>query len=145
VSSEAVNQATRREWRELGFFYDRDDDSKSWRIVGEADGLRAFAKIVSKYAANPKNEMLSEHEHFGPYMYLEVGTWSEPQITDHWIAGPLLNLASLASFIEDTSRTIKIGKSVSLRSVFSPESPYDLVLELRDKDFDPALEDKQCW
>jgi len=37
VPSEAVNEATRRQWRDLGFFYDRDDAAKSWRIVGTAE------------------------------------------------------------------------------------------------------------
>ena len=34
VSNEAANEATRRAWRALGFFCDRNDAAKEWRIVG---------------------------------------------------------------------------------------------------------------
>ena len=37
---------TREEWRELGFFYDRDDDAKEWRLRGSRDGLRRFARLA---------------------------------------------------------------------------------------------------
>jgi hypothetical protein len=72
-----VKDDTRREWRELGFFYDRDDVSKEWRLVGSREGLRHFAGLLRAYVADPRNEMKSEHEHYGPYMYLEVMTWPE--------------------------------------------------------------------
>jgi hypothetical protein len=140
-----VNEATRREWHELGFFYDRDDHSKSWRIVGTVAGLGAFAKLVRAYASEPKHAPLSEHEHFGPYMYLELGTWTEPEITDHWIAGPRTAMDSLAQLIERSILGLAVGGSASLREAFAPRSAYDLVLELRGEPFDPASEDKECW
>jgi hypothetical protein len=34
MPSEATNRATRREWRELGFFYLRDDRTKVWTLAG---------------------------------------------------------------------------------------------------------------
>jgi len=43
MPSEATNNATRREWRELGFFYDRDDENKVWRLTGSRAGLLRFA------------------------------------------------------------------------------------------------------
>ncbi len=78
-------------------------------------------------------------------MYLEIGTWAEPEITDHWIAGPLPNLASLASLVESGVRELEVGATLSLRSAYAARSPYDLVLELRADDFDPAEEDAACW
>jgi hypothetical protein len=145
VPSEAVNETTRREWRDLGFFYDRDDNSKAWRIVGTRAGLVAFGRALSHYASNPKNDAVSEHQHLGPYMYLEIGTCAEPEITDHWIAGPLQNLASLASLVERGARELNVGAALSLRSAYAPRSPYDLILELRADGFDPAKEDAACW
>ncbi len=145
MATEAVNEATRREWRKLGFFYDRDDHAKSWRIIGTAAGLGAFTKLVRAYASEPKHDALSVHEHFGPYMYLEIGTWRESEITDHWIAGPRTALGSLAQLIERSIQELPVGGLVSLREAFAPRSAYDLVLELRAESFDPAREDKECW
>ena len=145
MPSQKLNEATREEWRALGFFYDRDDDSKRWRVVGSVDGLRKFAELIRDYANNPKNDSLSQHAHFGPYMYLEIGTWSQPEINDHWIAGPLQDLSSLASAIKNAVGHAKVGQCVSMREGFAANSPYDLVLEMRDKLFDPAEEDPQCW
>ena len=88
---------------------------------------------------------MSEHEHFGPYMFLEIGTWSQPEITNHWIAGPLKDLSSLASLIESVADTSPVGERVSLRRLFAAESPYDLIVEVKDDAFDPAREDPQCW
>ena len=145
MPSAETNEATREEWRDLGFFYDRDDASNSWRIAGTVHGLRKFARLVREYALNPRNESLSEHEHFGPYMFLEIGTWSQPEITSHWIAGPLKDLSSLASLIESVADTSSVGERVSLRRLFAAESPYDLIVELKDDAFDPPREDPQCW
>ena len=145
MPSEAVNESTRREWRELGFFYERDDAAKLWRIVGSAEGLRKFAKLLAAYASESKHAALSEHAHFGPYMYLEIGTWHEPEITDHWIAGPLSDLTSLAQYVQRSITSLRIGGSTSVRSAFAPESPYDLLLELRGEPFDPARGDRECW
>jgi hypothetical protein len=39
MPSEATNRATRREWRELGFFYLRDDRTKVWTLAGSRAGL----------------------------------------------------------------------------------------------------------
>ena len=74
MPSTDINEMTQREWRELGFFYDRDDDAKEWRLIGSKEGLRQFAHSMQEYAANPGNDLISEHEHFGPYGYLKVGT-----------------------------------------------------------------------
>lgn len=145
MPSEQVNEATRKEWRELGFFYDCDATMKSWRIVGTPVGLRKFARLVREYASNPKNESPSEHEHFGPYQYLEIGTWHHPEITDHWIAGPLKTLSALASLVEKTTERLKAGERASLRQDFAPASPYDLIVEVREETFDPAKADAECW
>jgi len=145
MPSAETNEATRGEWRDLGFFYDRDDASKSWRIAGTVHGLRKFARLVRDHALNSKNDSLSEHEHFGPYMYLEIGTWSHPEITSHWIAGALRDLSTLASLIESIADRSPVGERVSLRHLFAPESPYDLIDEVQDEAFDPAREDPQCW
>jgi hypothetical protein len=143
VPSQATNEATRREWRDLGFFYDRDDARRKWRIVGSRNGLLAFARLLQRYASNPRNEGLSEHDHFGPYMYLKIGTSNVPEITDDWIAGTQQDLLHLSSIVEGKLRDAKQGDQIALRDTYAPTSPYELVLEVCEDGFDPVRADEQ--
>jgi hypothetical protein len=145
MPSPEINEITRREWRELGFFYDRDDLAKEWKLSGSKSGLRSFAATLKRYAEDPRNELVSEHEHLGPYMYLEVGTWASPEITEHWIAGPLPELYKVALAIEAWLDSASVGERISLRSTFAPLSPYEFVLEVHADSFDPATADLGCW
>jgi hypothetical protein len=133
-----VKDDTRREWRELGFFYDRDDASKEWRLVGSRAGLRRFSDLLRVYVGDPRNEAKSEHEHYGPYMYLELMTWPEADIDDHTIRGPLTALEHLASLVEARIGAMKPGANVRIRDDFAAGTSYALVLDLRDDDFDPS-------
>ena len=145
MPSEKTNQATRREWRELGFFYDRNDDEKEWLLRGSRAGLLRFAQILRDYSENPANRGISEHDHLGPYMYLEIGTWSEPTITDHWIAGTLDELRRLSTLIQEVVVPAKEGDLLRFRDAYAPNAPYELVLELCADAFDPAVADPACW
>lgn len=115
MPSAEINETTQREWRELGYFYDRDDDAKEWGLIGSKAGLRQFATAMQEYAETPGNELISEHEHFGPYRYLEVGTWATPEITDHWIAGPLSEIRKLAHTVISRLDKMSVGDSIQLR------------------------------
>lgn len=138
------NETTRQAWRELGFFCGRNDAAKEWRIVGSVKGLRKFAAEIRKYASNQANDRLSEYTHFGPAMNLELGTSHQPEITEQWIGGPLMDLLRLATFIERSVQDNVVGKSIALRSNFSPMAPYELILDVRDDAFDPASADSTC-
>src|ERR1700730_6781872 len=100
MPSDATNRATRREWRELGFFYDRDNQTKVWKLTGSRAGLLRFRDALLAYVADPRNALKSEHEHYGPYAYLELMTSPEAGFDDHAIRGPLADLGRLASIIE---------------------------------------------
>jgi len=78
-------------------------------------------------------------------MSLEIGTSVQPERTNHWIAGPLKDLSTLASSIESVADTSPVGERVSLRRLFATESPYDLIVAVKDDAFDPDREDPQCW
>lgn len=143
MPSKQTENATRRQWRELGFFYDRDDVEKRWRIVGTRAGLHRFCDELLTFAENRLNEPESEHIHLGPYLYLELGSWPTPQITDHWIAGPLWTLRELAHAARSRVDSAGVGAMLSLRDAFAPDAPYDLILELRADGFDPAMEDSE--
>ena len=144
MPSEVTNEATRRAWRELGFFCGLEKAAKEWRIVGSVKGLRKFASEIRKYASNPANDRLSEYTQFGPAMNLEVGTSHQTEITEQWIGGPLVDLLRLAKLIERSAQDNVVGKRIALRSNFSPMAPYELVLDVRDDAFDPASPDPTC-
>lgn len=141
MPSEATNRATRREWRELGFFYDRDDENKVWTLTGSRAGLLPFRDVLLSYVADPRNALESEHEHYGPYSYLTVMTWPESGFDDYAIRGPVADLARLSALIEAKLATARPGSTIRIREEFAPDSPYALVLDLREDGFDPAAPD----
>ena len=136
--SEATNSATRREWQALGFFYDRDDAARTWRIVGSIAGLRAFVELLQAYCREPRNAGLGEHDHYGPYMYLKIMTWHDAGISGNAIHGSLDDLRRLAGLIEQRLREATPGDTLAVGKTYVPECEYDLVLEIRDAGFDPA-------
>jgi hypothetical protein len=137
---ERIKEETRSEWRELGFFYDRKESSKEWLLVGSRTGLRRFAALLRAFVAD-RNEMKSEHEHYGPYMYLEVMTWPDAGIDRQSIHGSLKDLGRLAELVEEQLAGLTPGRSLRIREEFAPTAEYTLVLELRDDSFDPASAD----
>ena len=112
MPNEATNEATRCAWRALGFFCDRNDAAKEWRIVGSVKGLRKFASEIRTYASNPAHDRPSEYTHFGPAMNLEVGTWHQTEITEQWIGGPLVELLRLATLIALRANLLSVQKQV---------------------------------
>ncbi len=138
---QATNQATREEWRQLGFFYDTRDAPPCWRLVGSASGLANFVKVLDEYVRDPRNETLSEHAHYGPYMYLKVQTAESPEIDSNGIRGSLADLARLRDLIASGLRNLRIGESLVIGSEYSPSVRFSLHLELREAGFDPASAD----
>ena len=143
MAGDATNKVTRLEWRELGFYYDRDDQTRVWKLTGSRAGLLRFRDALLDYVADPGNASKSEHAHYGPYGYLEVMTWPDAGFDDHSIRGPLVDLARLAKLVEAKLAAMRTGSSVLIREEFAADSPYALVLELREDGFDPATADPQ--
>jgi len=141
MPSDATNESTRREWRQLGFFYDRDDEAKVWKITGSRAGLFKFRDALLDYVANPLNNSKSEHEHYGPYGFLEIMTWPEPGFDEHAIRGSLADLARLAKLVEVKVNFSQPKSDIFIKEEFAVNSPYALVLEFREDGFDPASPD----
>jgi hypothetical protein len=141
MPSDATNDATRADWRELGFFYDVDHECRQWRLVGSRRGLLGFAQLLDRYVADPANRLESEHEHYGPYMYLEVMTAKTPGIDGHSIHGTLADLTRLASITRTRISDTQPGQSVVIKDDYAVEAQYSLVLQLRPGDFDPSSAD----
>ena len=137
TTTSEMNNVTRREWRELGFFYDCDDNAPRWRLVGSYAGLLKFAEILDAYASNSRNKPLSEHEHYGPYFYLKLMTWEEPEITNSAICGTLADFQRLATMIRE-----KLSSSIA-GSIFVLSDEYvagsgTIEFDVREDGFDPA-------
>ncbi|MEI8227883.1 MAG: hypothetical protein WCH77_06425 [Planctomycetota bacterium] len=141
MPSEAVNAMTREEWRELGFFYDRDDTKKCWRLVGSKEGLARFSDLLRAYAANPRHDAKSEHDHFGPYMYLKVMTWPEAGIDANAIRGTLGDLLRLATLVDEWLATASPGDTENLAPRYAATCAYALEVIVKADGFDPVSED----
>jgi hypothetical protein len=126
----------------LGFFYDLDDETKEWRLTGSRKGLMAFSRLLADYSAKPSNDSLSEHDHFGPHMYLEVMTWDKANITSHAIEGTLADIARLAGIVERSLDLVQSGR-IFIREEYTPDAEYSIVLDVREDGFDPASLDPQ--
>ena len=139
--SEATNQATRTEWRNLGFFYEVNELERHWRFIGSRAGLGRFAELLDRYCADPDNSASSEHVHYGPYMYLEVMTWPDAGIDGDSIHGSLDDIARLAQLIRHQLERVRPGDTFRLGKGFAVDCEYDLVLEVKNDGFDPAEAD----
>ena len=134
---------TREEWRELGFYYETDDERKQWRFVGSRDGLLGLPSLLDQYISDPRNASKSEHDHYGPYMYLKVMTWSEPGIDEQSIHGKLDDLARLGHLIRSRIQKQIPGSQVVIGSEYAPDVKYSLLFEIMKDDFDPASADPE--
>jgi hypothetical protein len=144
VPSRETNAATRREWRELGFFYDRDDQAKKWRIVGSASGVKKFSGLLRRYVAEPRHAQVSEHDHFGPYMYLKIRTGTEPQLDSNAISGRIQDLAKLADLVDARVAASRQGERLVVGPEYAATSEYILEIEIREEGFDPSAADLEC-
>jgi hypothetical protein len=144
MASPTTNKRTRREWRELGFFYDRDDDAKCWLVKGSGAGVLAFVTLLRAYGRNPRNGALSEHEHYGPYQYLKFMTWTGPRLDGHAIQGRLDDFDRLAGLVESKLRAVGVGAVFEIGTEYSSASEYVLRVQVAEDGFDPAAADPSC-
>ncbi len=139
--SETTNQHTREEWRELGFFYETQDAPHCWRIVGSKSGLGNFVKLLDEYVRDPRNEAISEHKHYGPYMYMKVVTSESATIDRDSIRGSMADLGRLRDLVANKLRDVQTGGSLVLGPEYSASVTFPLHFEVREAGFDPASAD----
>ncbi len=143
VYSKATAQATAEEWRALGFYYESDDDKREWRFVGSKAGLHNLVDLLYEYASNPANMLISEHQHYGPYMYLKIATASDFGVGEDGIRGTLANLRDLGRQITEKIESAEPESTVVLTPAGASPSGYRLVVDGRQEGFDPASADPQ--
>jgi hypothetical protein len=142
--SKATNALTREEWRELGFFYDMNKEQRFWRVRGSVQGLLGLCRMLRDYARDERNFHLSEHEHYGPYMYLELMTWTEPKFDHHAWSGRLEDFVRLATVIEGKLAGARPEDVFIIDAEYSDRNEYTLRIEVADDAFDPASADPYC-
>jgi hypothetical protein len=142
--SPELRAQTIADWNDLGFWYDVTPEN-GWIIRGSRVGLEKFAAVLNAYAADPRNNVLSEHDHFGPYMYLKVVTWSSPEVNRDGIYGTLPDIIRLAALICEHLLSCKPGDSFALAQAFSTASSTELTLICEPESFDPGAYDAQFY
>ena len=80
-----IDEMLRKEWRELGFYYDQNAEKQQWQFFGSKKGLLNFINCIDEHIAFQKS--LSDDSHFGPYDYLKLMTWDKPYIDFKLFAG----------------------------------------------------------
>ena len=140
--SKTTNEATRQEWRDLGFFYDVIEDRREWLIRGDRNGLLRFADLLSDYSANSRNASLSEHDHYGPYSYLKIVTWSSADINRHDIRGTIEDLKNLGQVVREAMKCT-VSNEFVVREAFAPGALYSIRFMLEPDGFDPSSADIQ--
>jgi hypothetical protein len=143
MPTELTNEATLLDLRELGFFYDQDEAKNSWRLVGSKSGLGQFPKLLREFAANPARTSISQHDHYGPYMYLKVMTWDSAGIDENSIRGTIVDLKRLALLVDNQLANAKEGDVFLIRQEYDSKSMWSLRFEVRDDTFDPVSEDPE--
>ena len=137
-----IVEYNKTEWRELGFYYDREDKTKEWLFQGDRKGLLKLANLFRNYGKKEKNRSQFEHDHYGPYMYFKLQTVLEEKGFDkNAIYGDLEDIIELGDIVERKVKKMNIGDNESLRSEYCPESDYDLKLILEPDGFDPVSAD----
>ncbi|MCI5142779.1 MAG: hypothetical protein D3909_13850 [Candidatus Electrothrix sp. ATG1] len=141
MTSDSTKQSIIQDWEELGFFYDVDDKKKEWIFIGSLYGLSKFPQLLADYVADYRNEMLSEHEHYGPYMYLKIVTLENAEIGRRHIGGPLESLANLKRVFEKKLANAKIGDTLVIGPEFCDTPKYSIKILVKKDNFHPAEED----
>jgi len=141
--SEETNRATREEWRELGFYYVTEEEPPGWRFVGSSTGLERLVSLLDEYVRDSRKTTVSEHEHYGPYMYLKVQTSEAPEIDSHSIRGSLADLARLRDLIAGALRAHGPGQSFVIGPEYAESVTFPLRFQVREAGFDPAVADPE--
>ena len=143
MTAPSVNELVRNEWRRLGFYYDRDDDTREWKLTGPRHGLLNFSRLLIRYADNPQNDAKSEHDHFGPHMYLKIMTWPDAGIGRNAIHGTLDDLRRLGCILRDAISGMEVGEVARIQTQFVADAEYTIVLIASSDAADPSSMDPQ--
>ena len=141
ATTSEMNEVMRRGWRDLGFYYNYDESTSQWQLVGSETGLAKFAELLMSYATDSRHEPISEHKHYGPYFYLEFMTWEERKMTDHAICGTLADFRDLSAIVRRKLSLSGAGSNFSIGDEYVPGTKTTIHFDVREEGFDPASAD----
>jgi len=138
-----IDEMLRKEWRELGVYYETDSVTKEWKIYGDRNGIGNLARIILEYCKIDSSSVISEHMHLGPYCYLKIMTWDEAFINLDVIAGTIEDLKKLSGLIKDKVENTKTGDSFSIDKEFADNNEAKITFKVMADNFDPVTMDEQ--
>ena len=97
-----------------------------------------FHDILIDYVRDPQYNDISAHEHYGPYMYLEIMTWAKPGVNNHSIHGSKEDLQRLAEIFTSKLSETSVGHHFVIGSDYADDSEYSIFVEVKEEGFDPA-------
>jgi len=140
MTSAQIKEIT-EEWHELGFHYSYDESSARWIISGSRAGVLKFRDLLVEYSQDKQREMISEHEHYGPYAYLKVTTRDKAFINSDAIHGTLNDIARLGKIVEQRLAQCKVGDTLIIDKEYSLINEAVIELKIQTDEFDPVALD----
>lgn len=139
------DELDRQAWKELGFYYEYDDEKTEWHICGDRMGLEKFGRVIVAYCTSPENREVSEHMHLGPYQYLKIVTWSEPKITEQGLFGSLEDLERFTHILRTKLELTKANDMFVIDEDYSKENTSRMLVHIMEEGFDPSSMDRATW
>lgn len=140
--SKSLAESTRSAWESLGFFYDYDESSRTWVVRAHRRGMDRLCEELRRYASDPRNADISEHEHYGPYSYLKFVTWTEPKVVADGIYGRVEDFDRLAQLIARAIVSARPGDRIRIDEAYAAANEAKLNLVLEPDSFDVASADQ---
>lgn len=131
-------ESTRRDWRELGFFYLSDYFGQVWHLHGSLEGLGKFADRLESYAHSSDAALNRGHDHLGPHCYLALTAWTHADIDKSGIRGQACDFERMAGLVRDACASVEPGQTLRVREQFGTQTAYALILHVHADEFDPA-------
>jgi hypothetical protein len=141
--TEMTKKITIEEWRQLGYYYERDDDNKEWIITASPFGVKTFAQSILRYAESTRFSEYGDHEHYGPYWYLKIMTTPLPEMNENAISGTKDDLKRLYEIIREKVENSEPGSNITIGKEYAEDCEYKLVLKLQEYGYDPSINDPQ--
>jgi hypothetical protein len=136
-----IDEMLRKEWCDLGFYYETDHEKNEWLFAGSKKGLLNFIKCIDEHLKFQKS--LSDDSHFGPYSYLKLMTYDKPYIDLKLIAGRKEDFENLKKIYRTKVEVTGVGKEFIVNEDYSQDNSAILRVKIMKTDFDPVSIDSQ--
>ena len=138
-----IEEMLRREWRELGVYYETDNTTKELKFYGDRKGIEIFSYVIKEYCDKRENFQVSERLYLGPYSYLLIMTSDRPFISTDVIAGTIGDLKKLSELIREKLKKTKTEESFTIDNEFGDNNKAKITIKVMADKFDPVTMDAQ--